>query len=208
MKIHLAVMAFLILLFAGSIAYTVALEPTEISEMPDSIDQSDEYRKGLLFAELYQTALQQYLASTPAMDRQLAEQLALSKAYSEAYDLKLTEEQTREKWQERNLLAEYARENNIYPSEQEIRAYIQVVADSFLHVSPQMEEGVMAGLGITEEQFYFQFMRGSYEEALVRLAIVEELKKKHAKLDDESDSHYHTRMLAEVDKLVVELKGR
>ncbi|WP_400162685.1 hypothetical protein ACAF76_004370 [Brevibacillus sp. TJ4] len=207
MKYHLTAMIFLLILSLGSIVYTVAYERVDAPPTPEPIQHSEDYQKGLQFARTYHSAYANYLAADPAVDEEFVKKVAFYKAYSELYSMKLTEEQAIEKLRERKLLAEYAKENDLYPSEEEIRAYIQIVADTFLHVSYDLKEGVKAGLGITEKQFFFDFQRDQYEEALVRTKIVENLKRTNQKREDESDNQYHNRMLNELDNLLVALKA-
>ncbi|USG65576.1 SurA N-terminal domain-containing protein [Brevibacillus ruminantium] len=195
-------LAVIAVLSIGSLSYSLAN------------DKLSDFAKGTEFAKLYQKTLDQFKKRKTTLDHvpdqisedELAEKIAMYKAYSKIFGIELTESQAIEKLKERKLVAKYAKERNIYPSEEEIQAYIKDIADSFKDVTYDILDGMIAELGITEEEFFYEFSRAGYEEALVRLNIVQELKNKNEKREDETETEYHNRMLDELEKVIIELK--
>lgn len=110
------------------------------------------------------------------------------------------------KLEERTVLAEYAREHDIYPTEEEIKKHIKEMADSYKEHKYDVVAGIIEGLDITEDEFFFEFSRDGYEEELVRLNILNKIKSENEMLDGEDEIEYHKRMLSKLNDLIEELK--
>ncbi|WP_289137808.1 hypothetical protein [uncultured Brevibacillus sp.] len=201
MKKSWIVLSVVVVLSVGGISYSFADE------------KYSEFEKGAEFAKYYQKTIAQKNnkissltnESNEISEDEILDKIARYKAYSKAFGIQLSEEQAIEKLKERKLLAKFANEHNIYPADKEIDAYIKEIAESYKSTKYDVVEGIMEELGIDEEEFFFRFSRDGYEEALVRLKILEKLKDENERLTEESEAVYHNRMLEELNSLIKDL---
>ncbi|UYZ15048.1 hypothetical protein A6764_09020 [Brevibacillus sp. WF146] len=196
-----------LVLSAGSLSHSLAKK------------EPDEFEKGQKYAQIYTETVKMDRASLPLnavlqknvditiTQEEINDKIARYTAYSQAFGVTLTPEQAIDKVIERHLLKKYALENKLYPSEKEIIQHIQDIKNSYLQHQSPLIEGMIDELGLSVNEFFFDFLRDGYEEDLVRLHIINKLKAEHKKWNNESDNDYHNRMIEELHRLIENLKN-
>ncbi|WP_212131890.1 hypothetical protein [Brevibacillus sp. NL20B1] len=179
----------------------------------------DEFERGQKYAQIYTETVKMDRASLPfnaflqknadmtITQEELNDKIARYTAYSQAFGVTLTPEQAMDKVIEKHLLRKYALEHHLYPSEKEIIQHIEDIKNSYLQDRSPLIEGMMDELGLSVDEFFFDFLRDGYEEELVRLNIINKLKAEHKKWNNESDNDYHNRMIEELQRLIENLKN-
>lgn len=195
-------MSVVAVLVTGSISYSLAN------------GEMDEFEKGTEFAKIYQQTIEKYTKRESVKSQltddinqeEVAEKIAQYRAFSKTFGGNATEEQAIEKVKERKLVADYAKKNDIYPTEEEILNHIGEQVKDYHEIGSELVAGMIKEFGITEEEFFYEFSRPGYEEELVRLNILEKLKSENSKRKDENEQMYHNRMLDELKDLINEMK--
>ncbi|MFP3387388.1 hypothetical protein [Brevibacillus sp. SIMBA_040] len=172
----------------------------------------DEIEKGTRYAKTFQQTIitipEEINGQVQQLDEispeEAAHKIAQYRAYSKAFGVAATDEQAIAKLKERKWLANYAKRHHLYPTEEEIFQHIQVHIQDYQNSGSELVAAMIQELGITEETFFYEFLRPNYEEGLMRLHILAKLKSENEKQETESEQEYHNRMLDELQNLMKE----
>ncbi|MGE7274481.1 hypothetical protein ACQKK5_23845 [Brevibacillus panacihumi] len=202
MKKWFITLSVVAVLSVGTISYSIAR------------NEMDDFEKGTEFAKIYQQAVDNFSKknltrndlSGDITKEEIVDKIAQYKAAASVFGAEVTEQQALEKITERKLLADYARENDLYPSEKDIEKKIEKHINDYKEYGSELLDGMIEELDISAEEFFYDFSRPGYEEELVRINIIEQLKSENEKDENETEQEYHNRMIKELENLISELK--
>ena len=194
---------------AGAVVVTITVAGMAYSFANEAWD---EIKKGTQYAKTFQQTVVTIPAEINGQVQQLdeispgeaAHKIAQYRAYSKAFGVAVTDEQAIAKLKERKWLANYAKRHHLYPTEEGILQHIQVHIQDYQNSGSELVAAMIQELGITEEAFFYEFLRPNYEEGLMRLHILAKLKSENEKQETESEQEYHNRMLDELQNLMKE----